>query len=420
MLRTILAVAPLLLAGAGAVPVTPTTEPQVLLITHHQPALTDLPSCLRPLGTYGSVSGSDQVYLASKSCVDVEFDNLAAGMVEGSMIPLETSQSLMDKRLFWLGEAGVQGKVNVAGDNSPLGGIFEEVQSKASSLADQKSFVRNTAQRILQAINMLTGQTSSSSSSAQDGELELERLYETAHSVIFSAPDHLVPILDTLIPGHLSLVALPELDTQAFSGSVRQDLVDNLAHLTRHLKFSPEIDRILTEGMDDRQLVRDIRWLTGESSDLVSRHSFTGGARQAASWIKETVQSTGAECTLEPFLPGFSPNVICTYPSVSPNATEQGMTIMSAHYDSRGSFGRVRAPGGDDDGSGSGHLLGLARAIGSQGVRFERPVVLAFFAGEEQGLLGSHAYASECGVGVICTGLGLGWLTRRRVRTAGE
>jgi Zn-dependent M28 family amino/carboxypeptidase len=68
---------------------------------------------------------------------------------------------------------------------------------------------------------------------------------------------------------------------------------------------------------------------------------------------------------------------------------------MSAHYDSRGSFGRVRAPGGDDDGSGSGHLLGLAQAIGKMDVRFEKPVVLAFFAGEEQGLLGSHAYASQ-------------------------
>jgi hypothetical protein len=107
----------------------------------------------------------------------------------------------------------------------------------------------------------------------------------------------------------------------------------------------------------------------------------------------EKVQATGAECNLEPFLPGFAPNIICTYPSLIANATD--LTIMSAHYDSRGSFGKLRAPGGDDDGSGTGHLLGIAQAIAKQNVRFQKPVVLAFFAGEEQGLLGSHAYASE-------------------------
>ncbi len=55
----------------------------------------------------------------------------------------------------------------------------------------------------------------------------------------------------------------------------------------------------------------------------------------------------------------------------------------------------VRAPGGNDDGSGSGHLLGIAEAIWNQEIKFEKSVTLAFFAGEEQGLLGSYAYARE-------------------------
>ncbi|KAG7580158.1 hypothetical protein FFLO_00129 [Filobasidium floriforme] len=395
MLRPILALTPLLVI-AGAIP-TP-LEPRVLLITREQPQLSDLPSCLHSLGSYGSVSGSDQVFLASKSCVDVEFENLASGLVEGSMIPLDMDQSgsaasteseSSSRRLFWLGEAGVQGKVHVEGMDSPLLGVFEDVQNKADSLAGRSGLVQTAAQRIL---DVFAGRAPVQTS-------QVERLYETSHSVIFSASDRLVPILDTLIPSHLSLVALPDLNnldsglTNAFTGSVRKDLVDNLANLTSQLKFFPKIDRILNEGLDDHQLVRDVRYLTGESSNLVSRHSFTGGARQAAHWIRDIVQHTGAECLLEPFLPGFAPNVICTYPSLIQNAT--GMTIMSAHYDSRGSFGKTRAPGGDDDGSGSGHLLGIARAIGKQGVRFEKPVVLAFFAGEEQGLLGSHAYARQ-------------------------
>jgi hypothetical protein len=72
------------------------------------------------------------------------------------------------------------------------------------------------------------------------------------------------------------------------------------------------------------------------------------------------------------------------------------LTILSGHYDSRGSFGRWGAPGADDDASGSAHLLAIAQAIQHAKVTFKHEVVLAFFAGEEQGLLGSAAYASEC------------------------
>jgi len=55
----------------------------------------------------------------------------------------------------------------------------------------------------------------------------------------------------------------------------------------------------------------------------------------------------------------------------------------------------TRAPGGDDDGSGITHLLAISRAIHRKKVKFDVDVELVAFAGEEQGLLGSHAYASE-------------------------
>ena len=80
------------------------------------------------------------------------------------------------------------------------------------------------------------------------------------------------------------------------------------------------------------------------------------------------------------------------YPSPSPTLP---LVILSAHYDSRGSFGSTRAPGGDDDGSGTTGLLAIARAIGRKNIRFLTNVELVFFAGEEQGLLGSRAYAKE-------------------------
>ena len=77
--------------------------------------------------------------------------------------------------------------------------------------------------------------------------------------------------------------------------------------------------------------------------------------------------------------------------STNTNAT----VLISGHYDSRGSFGSARAPGGDDDGSGTIGVLSIARTIKRKDVKFHSNVELAFFAGEEQGLLGSRAYARE-------------------------
>ena len=78
------------------------------------------------------------------------------------------------------------------------------------------------------------------------------------------------------------------------------------------------------------------------------------------------------------------------YPSTV-NTTET--ILLSAHYDSRGSFGSTRAPGGDDDGSGTVALLSIARTVARLGIKFKKNVELCAFAGEEQGLLGSRAYA---------------------------
>jgi len=104
------------------------------------------------------------------------------------------------------------------------------------------------------------------------------------------------------------------------------------------------------------------------------------------------MEATGAQCEYFSYLAGFSPDVICTYPSLT-NSTEH--VILSGHYDSRGSFGNVRAPGGDDDGSGSGHVLAVANAIAQHNITFEKSLSLVFFSGEEQGLWGSHYYAKH-------------------------
>ncbi|KAI6038933.1 hypothetical protein EDC04DRAFT_3141223 [Pisolithus marmoratus] len=58
-------------------------------------------------------------------------------------------------------------------------------------------------------------------------------------------------------------------------------------------------------------------------------------------------------------------------------------------------FGLERAPGGNDDGSGTISILNIARRIRQTGITFRTNVELVVVAGEEQGLLGSKAYAKE-------------------------
>ena len=71
--------------------------------------------------------------------------------------------------------------------------------------------------------------------------------------------------------------------------------------------------------------------------------------------------------------------------------------IIGAHYDSRGSFGSLRAPGGNDDGSGVIALLSIARVLNRRPrLKFRSNVEIVAFSGEEQGLLGSRAYARRC------------------------
>ncbi|VDB87359.1 unnamed protein product [Peniophora sp. CBMAI 1063] len=174
---------------------------------------------------------------------------------------------------------------------------------------------------------------------------------------------------------------------------VPKPAIDGVRELLKTLHYSSAIADVV-DAVSIVQLGSDIRWLSGEdgSSPIVSRHSFAEGSRYAASWMKDEIEETGAICELQPFLLGFAPNLICRYPGTT-NTT--ATVILGAHYDSRGSFGSPRAPGADDNGSGTVGVLSIARLIASKGIAFESNVELALFAGEEQGLLGSKHYAKQ-------------------------
>ena len=174
-------------------------------------------------------------------------------------------------------------------------------------------------------------------------------------------------------------------------------------------KYNSVVAKIASSSaLNPARILQDLRILTGEAAqpkdvgEWHSRHSATHGARLAGKWVQQQLEHSlapfnGSWCEQWEYSPYFAPNIVCHIPS-SHSATEQsdeGTVIVSAHYDSRGTFGSTTAPGGDDDASGTSALLAIARTLGSSQVALKSPVQLIAFSGEEQGLVGSSHYAKH-------------------------
>ena len=81
-------------------------------------------------------------------------------------------------------------------------------------------------------------------------------------------------------------------------------------------------------------------------------------------------------------------SIVAVLPGVS---QPQKRIIVAGHYDSIARARDTRAPGADDDASGTAVVLELARVMSQR--RFQKTIVFVAFAGEEIGLVGSNLYA---------------------------
>jgi len=131
-------------------------------------------------------------------------------------------------------------------------------------------------------------------------------------------------------------------------------------------------------------------------SDTVSNTAGIGAARR---WMWSNFQQSGVPAEFFPWMGYWSGN---PYPCYNVDGVIPGsgggdpLIVVGAHMDSRTvSTNDVTgfAPGADDDGSGTAALLELGRILSSEALQYS--VSLASFAGEEQGLLGSNAYAQS-------------------------
>ncbi|KDQ06533.1 hypothetical protein BOTBODRAFT_621875 [Botryobasidium botryosum FD-172 SS1] len=221
-------------------------------------------------------------------------------------------------------------------------------------------------------------------------------LYRDPANALVSIPSDLLAHIDILLPRLFVPIAIPAtplpLPDDLTGTPVPPAAVHYLENILAGLRFNPIIAAAVS-GISTDQMRRDIRWLTGEDgAGPTTRRSWSKGARDAADWIQNQIEQTGARCVQKIFIQGFAPNAVCRYPSAS---TENTVAILSAHYDSTTDWFDYRAPGANDDGSGVLPLLAAARVIHQNRIAFRGNVELVAFAGEEQGLLGSRAYANE-------------------------
>lgn len=174
---------------------------------------------------------------------------------------------------------------------------------------------------------------------------------------------------------------------------------DAKAHMLQHIKDKQQITLDLLEAVSMAELVESIEHMEG----YFSRNSFSGdgpspeeeGLNQAANWAASVFAGYGFDVSRPSFRSDMTPQVIAELPGTE---APERIVVVGAHYDSRGTQSTSptqRAPGADDNGSGSAALLELARVISESGTRFRHTIRLCLFTGEEQGLIGSRALASQ-------------------------
>lgn len=125
--------------------------------------------------------------------------------------------------------------------------------------------------------------------------------------------------------------------------------------------------------------------------DFGTRNAYKAGGILAQDWILSKFLSYGLSVELHDFsMPGgpASDNVIATLPgTVYPDE----YVILGAHYDSYA--GSSNEPGADDNATGTAGILEAARIMSQY--QFDRTIIFATWSGEEYGLYGSAAWASQ-------------------------
>ncbi len=143
-------------------------------------------------------------------------------------------------------------------------------------------------------------------------------------------------------------------------------------------------------------LVELLNGLSGQTSVTIggtglviaTRNSYKAECRLAEQYVFETMQAAGLPVEYQAYGSNGWRNVVATHAGVSRPGRQ---VLVTAHLDDMPGGTATIAPGADDNGSGSVTVLRAAQIMAA--LQFEKTVRFVCFTGEEQGLLGSYAYA---------------------------
>lgn len=209
-----------------------------------------------------------------------------------------------------------------------------------------------------------------------DSTPRMRRLfYEPLQSsaVLLEVPPQFVDLFAELLPPGFDSIShplAPALGRSDGSRVTAAKIITNipnrsLAGRLARLHYRPQIDQILPLSRGEK-LLKNIEYLSGgegKEARWMTRHSFSDGALHAVEWLRNRYQALGARCEFDQYLPDVAPNLICKLSWSVSDQTKQyqpdgGLLesiALTAHYDSKGSFGSIRAPGVDDNASGGKH-----------------------------------------------------------------
>ncbi|KAF9054514.1 aminopeptidase [Panaeolus papilionaceus] len=181
---------------------------------------------------------------------------------------------------------------------------------------------------------------------------------------------------------------------QAASGQRRVNLANAALAFpspSNQAKVTPILSTVSTSNMQS--------YLSSLTSFNNRYYKASTGA-SASTWILDTVNGIAktygrSDVSAKLFSHSFvQSSIIAKIPGSNPSAP---VVILGAHMDSINLSNPTsgRAPGADDDGTGSVNLIEGFRALLAAGFRPTNPVEFHWYAAEEVGLLGSQAIATQ-------------------------
>ncbi|KAH9937807.1 Zn-dependent exopeptidase [Epithele typhae] len=128
-----------------------------------------------------------------------------------------------------------------------------------------------------------------------------------------------------------------------------------------------------------------------------NRYYTSTTGKQASQWIYDTLASITAsrsDITVSKFTHSWAQFSVIVHVA---GKSSGALTVVGAHEDSinLNSPSSGRAPGADDDGTGTVNLIEVLRALIAAGWQPATPVEFHWYSGEEAGLLGSQAIAQS-------------------------